>query len=219
MTGPFASFSRTSSLLADYTMPMPPAQLVQTQEEAVQFFNQSRKPVAIKVISRQESHKSDRGLLALGLKTEQSIQQQAASLLEKSGNLSIEGLLVQQMAPAGVECLVGLVNDPTFGMMLAFGAGGVLVELLDKVTLRLAPIDEAEALWLIRRHPINRLLQGYRNTPPADTPALAKVLADLSRLGADHQDEIDSLDINPVIASPEGAWAVDFRMKLKDGAP
>jgi succinyl-CoA synthetase beta subunit len=218
MTTHFAAFSRTSALFTDYDIPMPPAQLVQTPEEAVQVFAQNQKPIAIKVISKQESHKSDKGLLVLGLDSETRVHQQAVTLFEKASNLDMEGLLVQQMAPAGVECLVGLVNDPTFGMMLAFGAGGVLVELFDTVTLRLAPIGEPEAHWLIRQHPIHRLLQGYRDTPPADIPALAKLLANLSRLGADHQDEIQSLDINPVISSPDGPWAVDFRMTIKDGA-
>jgi succinyl-CoA synthetase beta subunit len=218
MTAHFAPYSHTATLLADYAIPMPPAQLVQTPEEAVQVFTQNQKPVAIKVISKQESHKSDKGLLVLGLDSETTVHQQAAILFEKASNLDMEGLLVQQMAPAGVECLVGLINDPTFGMMLAFGAGGVLVELLDTVTLRLAPIGEPEALWLIRQHPIHRLLQGYRDTPPADIHALAKLLANLSNLGADHQDEIQSLDINPVIASPDGPRSVDFRMTIKDGA-
>ena len=137
-------------------------------------------------------------------------------LSNKSKGFSVEGFLIQEMAPEGIEIITGLVNDPTFGMMLVFGAGGILVELLDTVTLRIAPIGLNEAKWIIEQHPVHRLLDGYRGKPPMDCGSLADLLVKLSILGAENSAMIESLDINPVIVSQEGVHVVDIRIKKKD---
>lgn len=213
----FAPYSEVTALLQRFDIVLPRAALVDRVEDAVEFFNEINTPVAIKVISSHESHKSDHGLLTLNLNTAQLVADRAKVLLTKSSPLSVEGLLVQEMVPDGVEVLAGLVNDPMFGMMLMFGAGGTLVELLDEVILRLVPVERKEAQWLLKQHPIFRLLKGYRGRPESDWIALADLLVNLSRLGASLSDEIESLDINPVIVTPKGAFAVDYRMKRKDG--
>lgn len=212
----FVSFKTVTSLFRQYEIPIPQAELVHSADEAVNAFQEMDSPVALKIISPVESHKSDRGLLKLGIETVEEVFSSSQSLLTKAQGIEIEGLLVQKMVPMGVEVIAGLVNDPAFGVMVVFGAGGILVELMDDVILRLAPIGKEEALWIIRQHPIDRLLQGYRGQPPVDIDSLACLLERLSVLGKTLQPELGSLDINPVIVSPQGVYAVDYRMRRKD---
>ena len=212
----FVSFVDLTALFSRYGIPVPRGELVQSAEEAVKAYHEIDAPVALKIISPFESHKTDKGLLKLGLQSAEAVFSSANVLFGKAEGMAVEGLLVQEMAPEGVEMIAGLVNDPTFGVMLVFGAGGILVELLDDVTLRHAPVSPQEAKWLIRRHAIYRLLQGYRGSPPADVDALAELLARLSVLGKALEGELESLDINPVIVSPAGVNVVDYRMKRKD---
>ncbi len=211
----FQPYTVTVDLLKKYAIPVAPAHLVATPQAAAAAAQALNAPVVLKIISAVESHKSDRGLLALNLSDPDQVREEAQRLLKKSANLPKEGLLVQKMAPPGVECLAGLHHDPQFGVMLALGAGGTLVELLDKVILRQAPVGAPEILWLLKQHPLFRLLQGYRGQPPADLDALCTMLANLSRLGADLGDRLVSLDINPAIAAPEGVQVVDFRLSMK----
>ena len=212
----FASYAQIADLFTRYGISLPYAMMVHNAHEAVEALDTFKAPVALKVISQAESHKSDKGLVHLGISTREDIQKITDDLLVKSKNISIEGVLVQEMAPEGIEIILGLVNDPTFGMMLVFGAGGILVELMDTVTLRLAPIQLNEAKWIIEQHPIHRLLQGFRGKPPVDCDSLADLMVKLSMLGHENSAMIDSLDINPVIVSRDGVYLVDIRMKKKD---
>lgn len=213
----FAEFELTRSLLSDYNIPIPPYYLVQTPREAVDAFEKIGSSVAVKLISTVDSHKTDKGLLKLNIREPSEVDHLTRKFINQSDPASFEGILIQKMAPAGTEILAGLVNDPTFGVMIVFGAGGIWVELMNDPILRLAPIDFNEAIWIINQHPIARLLSGYRGMPPGNINALAQLLEDLSRLGVEHASELDSLDINPVIVASDGVSAVDFRMKLKRG--
>ena len=212
----FSSYAEITTLFKQYQIPLPPAKMVHSPREALEVFQAFQSPVALKVISQTESHKSDKGLVQLGVNTEKDVLQLTEDLITKSKGIPFEGILVQVMAPEGIEVITGLVNDPTFGMMLVFGAGGVLVELLDTVTLRLTPIQLDEAKWIIKNHPIYRLLQGFRGKPPVDCDSLAELLVNLSILGHENSAKIESLDINPVIVSRKGVHLVDIRIIKKD---
>ena len=118
------------------------------------------------------------------------------------------------MAPSSTEVIVGAIKDPQFGPAIMFGLGGVFVEVLKDVTFRVAPITEDDAYEMIRDVKAYPLLKGYRNTPPADIDAIAKILLSTSRLVTDHM-EIKELDLNPVIVYEKGAKAVDARIILE----
>jgi acyl-CoA synthetase (NDP forming) len=122
------------------------------------------------------------------------------------------------MIPAGVEMLVGAIQDPLFGPLIACGTGGTLVDLLQDTVFRLHPIDAAEAAAMINEVRGVRLLRGYRGSAPADEPALRDVLLRVSRL-LTLAPEIQELDVNPVIVLTSGAWAADVRVRIDRSRP
>ena len=213
--GKMMGYGATAVLLQQYDIPLPPYQLVTEADEAVWAATSLGYPVALKAISPDLSHKSDRGLVKLGLERAVSVQKAAmelAAAVNWGQEAALEGYLVQKMVPAGVEMIIGLHTDPQFGPIIALGSGGVLVELLDDVALRLPPITMRQAMHMIEATLSIRLLRGYRHYPPADIPALARLLVNFSRLAA-AETTITGLDLNPVIVLPEGQGigVVDMR--------
>jgi acetyl-CoA synthetase (ADP-forming) len=118
------------------------------------------------------------------------------------------------MAPQSTEVIVGAIKDPQFGQTVMFGLGGIFVELLKDVNFRIAPINAEDAKEMITQLKAFPLLNGYRNTPPADIDALAAILCSVSRLIMENP-EIKELDLNPVMAYPKGAKTVDARIILE----
>lgn len=207
-------YLETAVLLQQYDIPLPPYRLVMDAGEAAAAADTLGYPVALKAVSPDLSHKSDRGLVKLGLDTAVSVQKAAAALaaaVNWGQEASLEGYLIQKMTPSGVEMIVGLHTDPQFGPVIALGSGGVLVELFDDAALRLPPITTRQARQMIETTKSIRLLRGYRHYPPADIPALARLLVNISRLAA--AGVVASLDLNPVIVLPmgQGVRVVDMR--------
>jgi acetate---CoA ligase (ADP-forming) len=160
-------------------------------------------------------HKRDAGAVRLGLHGASAVARTARELHHALG---AERFLVQAMAPPGVEMLVGVVGCPRFGPVVACAAGGTAVELLGDVQVRLAPVANAEAsdiLHGLRRFP---LLDGYRGAPPVDLAALEDVLVRIAALAA-ALPAVAELDLNPVVVSPNGAVAVDARVRVAPVAP
>jgi succinyl-CoA synthetase beta subunit len=212
-------YVETAVLLQQYDITLPPYRLVANAIEAVAAADALGYPVAIKAVSPDLSHKSDRGLVKLGLETAVSVQKavgELAAAVNWGREAALEGYLVQKMMPAGVEMIIGLHTDPQFGPVIALGSGGVLVELLDDVILRLPPITMQQAMQMIEATKSIRLLRGYRRYPPADTPALAHLLVNISRLAT--ANVVASLDLNPVIVLPEGhgVGVVDMRAETTE---
>jgi acyl-CoA synthetase (NDP forming) len=126
-----------------------------------------------------------------------------------------QGVAVQRMAAAGVELVLGAHRDPQWGPVILFGLGGIAVEVLKDVSMRVAPFDEAEATRMLGEIRARALLEGARGQAPVDKPALARALVGLSKLMLSRPD-IVSLDLNPVFAYPSGVLAVDARVELRD---
>jgi len=126
----------------------------------------------------------------------------------------IVGVLVQEMAPASTEVIVGSTKDPQFGPALMFGLGGIFVEVLKDVTFRIAPITESDAKEMIAEVKAYPILKGYRGQPPADIDAIVNILMNTSKLVMDHQ-EIKELDLNPIMVYEKGAKTVDARVILE----
>jgi acetyl coenzyme A synthetase (ADP forming)-like protein len=170
--------------------------------------------VAVKAIGPGLLHKSDLGAVRLGLTAagaERAAREMHSSLT--AVGVAPEGFLVQQMAPAGPELIVGVVGDPRFGPLIAVGAGGTTAELIGDVQVRLAPIGRREAAAMLRELRTFPLLDGFRGAPRADVGAVEDIVTRVAALAAAHP-EIAELDCNPVVAGPDGAVIVDARIRL-----
>ena len=165
-------------------------------------------------------HKSDAGGVRLGLEGATAVTRAAREIageLEAAGT-PLEGFHVQRMAPAGTEMIVGAVGDPAFGPLVACGAGGVAVELLGDIQVRLAPLGPREADGMLRGLKTFPLLDGYRGRPPAELDSLRDLVLRVGALAAAHP-AVAELDLNPVIATPQGALVVDARVRLEAPGP
>ncbi|MGY6270748.1 acetate--CoA ligase family protein [Achromobacter denitrificans] len=168
--------------------------------------------VVLKVVSPDITHKSDVGGVKLGVRGEDNLRRAYADIMasvrQHRPDARIDGVLVAPMAPKGVECIAGVHCDPVFGPVVMFGLGGVFVEVLKDVSFRLAPFGRDEAMAMIREIKGYALLQGARGAPPCDIGALADALAALSRFAHARRADFDSVEINPLLALPEGQGAV-----------
>lgn len=222
LSGPprWLSPHQTAELLGAFGIRTPRSQVAQTPEEAARAAVSIGGKLAIKLQSSTITHKSDVGGVILGVEGPEAAAGAFASIawrLESRGRRSeMEGVVVQELLPPGVELLVGATLDPSYGHLVAFGAGGVNVELWRDLVFRVAPlrdVDVEDLLVGIRAH---ALLDGFRGAPPVDKGALRKVLLAVSRM-VEVFPEIQELDLNPVLALPDGAIAVDARIRV--GSP
>jgi acyl-CoA synthetase (NDP forming) len=207
-------------LLGLYGVPMVDQRVVESADDAASAAAELTGEVALKVILPGVAHKSDVGGVRLHLSGEQAVQLAAREMEEsvrKATGQQPTGFLVQQMVPGGVEMLVGVVNDRLFGPTVACGAGGVLVELVRDVSIRLTPLTAADARSMLHELRSFPLLTGYRGGQTCDVSALEDVLLRIGAVADDHP-TIAEMDCNPVIVTPSGAVVVDARVRV-EGAP
>ena len=207
-----------AAVLAAYGVALVPWRLGASPTEVARAAADLRGPLALKAISPRLLHKSDAGGVALNLTGTRAVELAAKEMASALGGSSGLGFLVQQMAPPGVELLVGVVHDPLFGPVLACGAGGTTAELLADLEVRLTPVTDVDVRGMLSGLRTYRLLEGYRGNPGADIASVEDVLL---RVGAmvDRHPEIVELDLNPVIAGPAGALVVDWRMRVAAAPP
>ncbi|RPI37704.1 MAG: acyl-CoA synthetase [Nitrospiraceae bacterium] len=166
-------------------------------------------PLIAKVSSQKISSKSDVHGLRAGLRNESEL----GSAVEELSHIEhAEGVLVEEMAPRGVEVIVGGVHDRQFGPVMMFGLGGIFVEIFKDVSFGLAPLSRDDALWMIDEVKGKKLLEGYRGSVPVDREALEELLISVSGIMATGL--IGEIDLNPVVLYPEGAMVLDAKMKL-----
>jgi acetyl coenzyme A synthetase (ADP forming)-like protein len=174
-------------------------------------------PVVMKIVSPQILHKTEAGGVLVGVKSAEEAAQGYATIVANARKYDpkaeILGVQVQQMIGGGQEVIIGAVTDPAFGKLVAFGMGGILVEVLKDITFRLAPASEEDALSMLDGIAAAEILRGVRGAPPVDRAALATMIERVSALVADFP-EISELDLNPVFASERGATAADVRVVL-----
>lgn len=199
-------------LLRHAGLPATPCTLAADAGAAVRAATALGCPVALKVVSPDIVHKSDVGGVKLNVAGEDALQRAHADIMDavrrRCPQARIDGVLVAPMAPKGVECIAGVHCDPVFGPVVMFGLGGVFVEVLKDVSFRLAPFGRDEALAMIREIKGYALLQGARGAPPCDIGALADALAALSRFADARRADFSSVEINPLLALPEGQGAL-----------
>ena len=174
-------------------------------------------PLVAKVQSAEILHKSDVGGVILGLRAREDVEAAVETLSQRMKILGIElkNLLLQREVPQGIEALVGVTTDPTFGPLVVCGLGGVLVELLKDVSFRLPPVSDLDAEEMVAKLRSSRLLDGYRGAPPGDRAALLQVIQRISAL-VELVPELRELDLNPIKVLPPGlgAVAVDGRIRV-----
>lgn len=196
------------ALLEAYGVPRPAEALAASAEEAAAAAARIGFPVALKIQSPDIPHKTEMGGVALNLASAEAVRMAFGAMLDRARTAhpraGIRGALVQRMAPPGQEIILGIHRDPDFGPMLMVGLGGIHVEVLRDVAFAPVPLSEAEARALLAGLRGARLLQGVRGAPPADVAALAGLMVRLGRFAADFAEEIEEIDLNPVLVHPEG---------------
>ena len=210
----------THDLLSCHGLPLPLQRVVRSPTAAARAASELDGPVALKALAPKMLHKSERGGVELGLAGPSATRRAAQRMRERfaSDGDALDGFLVQQMAPTGLELLVGSTSDPLFGPVVACGAGGRAVELLRDVAVRLAPVTDRGARNMLRELGTFPLLEGYRGSEPVDVEALEDVVLRVSGL-VDAHPEVVELDCNPVVVHPGGAVVVDARVRVAPSAP
>ena len=169
-------------------------------------------PVAVKLCAPGVLHKTEVGGVVLDVSSEAEARQAYETITSRARTASpaaeIEGVLIAPMVTGGVETILGVRHDPTFGPVVMFGLGGTLVEIIEDVSFRVAPFGEGEARRMIAGTRAGKVLRGARGRGPYDVAALAAALSRLSVFAAEHGDRIDSAEVNPFVVLPEGQGAV-----------
>ncbi len=211
---------RVTALLSCYGLPLVSSQVVQGADEAAAAAAELGRPVAIKASATGLIHKSDSGGVLLGLDSEDAVRGAAVQIeaAVKRAGLTLNGLVVQPMIEDGVELIVGVVNDRSFGPVVACGAGGTTAELIRDMAVRITPLTDLDAREMLRSLKTFPLLDGYRGTERCDLDAIEEVLLRVSAMVEAHP-EIVELDCNPLIARPDGAIVVDARVRVEAAPP
>ncbi|MCV3239917.1 acetate--CoA ligase family protein [Mesorhizobium sp. ZC-5] len=205
-----------------YGIKVPKEGVAGNAEEAAKLASGMGFPVVMKIVSPDILHKTEAGGVIVGVKSAEDAQAAyekiIASAKSYKADANITGVQVQQMLTGGQEVIIGAVTDGSFGKLVAFGLGGVLVEVLKDVTFRLAPVTEEEALSMLDGIQAAEMLKGVRGGDPVDRAALADMIVRVSQLVNDYP-EISELDLNPVFATKDGAIAADVRIVVDYNQP
>jgi acetyl coenzyme A synthetase (ADP forming)-like protein len=197
--------AQVRELLEAYGIPVVPERIVRTADEAAEAAADLGFPAVLKS-AEPGAHKTETGGIALGLAAREDVR-------EAAGRIGLPAV-VQPMVDGSAELLAGIVQDPVFGPLVAFGPGGVFAELIGQADFRIAPLTDADADELVSGGKAGELVRGFRGQPAADERSVLDLLHRLSRLG-DELHEVAELDLNPVIAAPHGCVAVDARVRVR----
>ncbi len=203
------------ALLDQYNIPTPPQRAVESRDPRAVALAATdfTWPMVLKAIGPSLVHKSDVGGVRVGLRDADDLEQAVVDMLDRIPELT--GFLVQEQAIPGTELIVGCRRDPAFGPVVLVGLGGIWVEALRDVSLRLAPVSHDEARTMLSELKGAAILAGFRGQPPVDREALADLLVRVGRLACERDDLVE-LDLNPVIAGEDGLFAVDARIMIAD---
>ena len=202
-----------SQWLREIGVPMVDAELAEREDEAVEAWQRIGAPVALKIESPDILHKTEIGGVSLGLDSEEAVRREFCRIMDAAGThaptAALSGILVQRMSSGHVEIVLGVRRDPTFGMIVMVGLGGIFVEVLKDVTFRQAPFGSDEGMAMLDELRGAAVLDGVRGGPPVDRDALARTLAAVSVLASSMKDRLEELDLNPVLVSEDSISVVD----------
>jgi len=206
------------SICQQYGMSVTRFKVAKDLNEALNYAKEIGYPVVFKIVSPDIIHKSDVGGVIVNIKNEEEAINAYKRIMENIArnkpDARIVGILVQEMAPAGLEVIVGAIKDPQFGHTVMFGLGGIFVEILKDVTFRITPLTIEDAMEMIREIKGYPLLKGYRGQPPADENTIIDIIMKTSKLLTDFP-QISQLDLNPIFVYEKGAKIVDARIILE----
>src|SRR5436190_4046991 len=198
-----------------YGIPVPKEGVATSAAEAAKIASGMGFPVVLKIVSPEILHKTEAGGVLVGVKSAEEAEKGFATIMANAkkydAKANLLGVQVQQMLAGGQEVIIGAVTDPAFGKLVAFGLGGILVEVLKDITSRLAPATEDDALSMLDGIAAAPILKGVRGADPVNRDALAKMIQNVSQLVADYP-EIAEMDLNPVFATKDGAILADVRI-------
>lgn len=202
-------------VLKEYKIPVADYAVVKSKSDAVEAAKQLGYPVVLKAISKKVSHKTDVGAIFLSLYSEKAVQDAFDEISKnvKKAKAKLDSVLVQKMITGGQEVMIGGKKDPQFGQTIAFGLGGIFVELLEDVAFRIVPIKKEDAEKMMKEIKGYKILSGFRGKK-YDTGAIVDALMKISKM-LDENQNIAELDLNPIIALPKGTIAVDARIILE----
>src|SRR5215211_4588852 len=198
-----------------YGIPVPKEGVANSAQDASRLADDMGYPVVLKIVSPDILHKTEAGGVLVGVKSADEVSKGYETILANAkkykADAKIDGVQVQQMLKGGQEVIVGAVTDGSFGKLVAFGLGGVLVEVLKDITFRLAPATKADALSMLDGIQAAEMLKGVRGGDAVNRDALADLIVGVSELVSDFP-EISEMDLNPVFATKESAIAADVRI-------
>jgi len=210
----------SKTILKNEGFPINPTGYGRTLEEVMIHAENIGFPIVLKVSSEDILHKSDIGGVVTGIRSVEELKEQFRLMQEKIAlsqpNARVEGYLIEKME-SGIELLIGSTQDPMFGPILAFGLGGIYVEVLKDVVFRLIPIEREDATEMISEIKAAKILDGIRGQPTVDKKALIELLIKTSEF-IEKYPEIEELDLNPIFATDKGVTVVDARIILNDSA-
>jgi len=210
-------------MLAHYGLPVTREALAASSEEAVTLAREIGAPVALKIDSPDIAHKTEAGAIRLGVHGDEAVgkayDEVVAAARRYAPQAHINGVLVQEMAPAGVEMMLGVLRDPVFGPIVAVGLGGIHVEVLKDVSYRAAPVTLIDANAMLAELRAAKLLDGVRGMAPRDKAAVADLIVRLSWFAHDFRDAVAELDVNPLVVLEHGARVVDALIVRTGNAP
>jgi len=205
-------------VLIHYGIPTVRGQVIKTMEEAKEFIKETGYPVVLKVLSPQIIHKTEVGGVILNIKNEKELYEAYNQLIrnikKNAPKAAIEGFFIQEMLTSDREVIIGGKYDSTFGQTIAFGLGGVFVEVFEDISFRVVPITQEDAIDMIKEIKAFKILKGYRGQKPVDFKALVDILLKTSKM-LEENPEIKELDINPLFALLDRAVAVDARIIIE----
>jgi len=199
------------ALLSKYGIKFAPCKTVHSAHEAIAAAAELGFPVAMKVVSPDALHKTEKGGVLLNINSASEAERAYGLLAERFRGLRVEGMLIQKMAPPGaIELIVGGKRDPQFGQLIMLGMGGIFVEIYRDVSFRVCPITAGDAMEMISELRSRPMLEGARGRKPVSKGALVKALLSVSRLLQNENPA--EFDINPLMAYENGCMAVDMRI-------
>ena len=211
--------SQITRLLSCYGIKFAVTQMAKTSEEAASVAEKIGFPVTVKLASPTILHKTDVGGVVLNLKSEEEVNRAFTDIKNRLAQIKradeMDGVVVQKMVPGGIETIVGVSHDPSFGPLIMFGMGGVNAEIINDVAFRLSPLTDLDARELVHSIKTAKLFEGYRGLPAADVNAIENLLLRVSAM-VDDLPQITELDFNPVKVLPQGQgyWVVDARIAV-----
>jgi acetyl-CoA synthetase (ADP-forming) len=202
-------------LLSAFGFPVVQEKLVNTRAAAVKAAKEIGLPVVLKGCSAEISHKTEKKLIEVDLRTFKEVQQAYDEIVGRVGDTPLDGILVQEMVKGSRELVIGMIRDPQFGPCVMFGLGGIFTEVLKDVSFRIAPLERRDALEMAQEIKGAPVLGAFRGMPPVDMDLLVSMLISAGKLGLELE-AVKEVDVNPLIIAGNKPVAVDALVVLED---